>query len=181
MLEILLGQLPEAIYFALFMIYTKDLKEKRILFITLMSVEYILLINILPYSVWFHVLYTAVMFFILKLLYKERAQVTDIFTFGVASLSVVIISLVAYIVLAPIMNYTIIANIIQKIILFVGLYLLRNKLPYIQKLYKHLWNRNDNKKKPMKSATFRAINVVIFNISFVAINLGVTYYWLFRR
>lgn len=36
LLEIFLGQIPEAIYFALFMIFAKDLKEKRILYILLM-------------------------------------------------------------------------------------------------------------------------------------------------
>jgi len=33
MLEILVGQLPEAIYFALFMLLTKQLDTKRLLFI----------------------------------------------------------------------------------------------------------------------------------------------------
>ena len=35
LLEIFLGQIPEAIYFALFMMFAKDLKEKRILYILL--------------------------------------------------------------------------------------------------------------------------------------------------
>ena len=43
LLELMLGQIPEAIYFALFIILTKELKEKRILFIILMIIEYILL------------------------------------------------------------------------------------------------------------------------------------------
>lgn len=30
--EIIFGQIPEAIFFALFMIYTKRLKDKRLLF-----------------------------------------------------------------------------------------------------------------------------------------------------
>ena len=34
--QLLLGQIPEAIYFALFMILVKNIKEKRILFIILM-------------------------------------------------------------------------------------------------------------------------------------------------
>lgn len=46
-LEVILGQVPEAIYFSLFMIYTKQLKEKRILFIVLMIVEYLLILYII--------------------------------------------------------------------------------------------------------------------------------------
>lgn len=37
--EILLGQIPEAIYFAVFMIFAKRLTEKRLLYVTLMIVE----------------------------------------------------------------------------------------------------------------------------------------------
>ena len=33
--QLLLGQIPEAIYFALFMIFTKQLKEKRIINISI--------------------------------------------------------------------------------------------------------------------------------------------------
>jgi len=49
------------------------------------------------------------------------------------------------------------------------------KLPNIQKIYKKLWNRNNNKDKKIKSTTFRAINIVIFNISFFIINLGMIF------
>ena len=42
-LQLLLGQIPEAIYFALFMIFTKRLDKKQILFTVLMIIEYILL------------------------------------------------------------------------------------------------------------------------------------------
>ena len=52
-LELFLGQIPEAIYFSLFMIYAKDLKEKRILFTILMIAEYLLLIYALPFNSWF--------------------------------------------------------------------------------------------------------------------------------
>lgn len=56
-LEIILGQIPEAIYFALFMIVTKELKSKRTLFVLLMTLEYMLLKHTFVYSIWFHVLY----------------------------------------------------------------------------------------------------------------------------
>lgn len=39
MLELFLGQIPEAIYFALFMIYAKNLKTKRLLYTILMILE----------------------------------------------------------------------------------------------------------------------------------------------
>ena len=55
-LEIILGQIPEAVYFAVFMILVKELKEKRFLFIISMIIEYLLVLNVLPYSIWSYVL-----------------------------------------------------------------------------------------------------------------------------
>lgn len=67
MLQLLLGQIPEAIYFALFIILTKSYKNKRILFIVLSIIEYILLLNLFPYSTWSHISYFALMYVIMNM------------------------------------------------------------------------------------------------------------------
>lgn len=175
LLNMLLGQIPEAIYFSLFMIYTKQLKEKRLLYIVLMIIEYILLIQIFPFNVWFQILYTFISFLILKLLYKEKSQVIDIFTFGIASIILVAISSIMYFLAYYTYRNMTICLISQKILLFIVLFLLRNKLYNLQKLYKKLWNRKFNTKTKIKTTTFRALNVVIFNIMFYVINFGVLY------
>ena len=56
--------------------------------------------------------------------------------------------------------------------MFIVIFILRNKLPNINKLYIKLWNRNDNVPKKMKSTTFRALNTVVFNTMFFIINTG---------
>ena len=89
MLELFLGQIQEAIYFALFMIYAKNLKTKRLLYTILMTLEYVLLTRIIYYNLWFQVLYTFLTYAILKILYKEKAQITDIFTFMIGSLIII--------------------------------------------------------------------------------------------
>lgn len=179
-LEILLGQLPEAIYFALFMILTKQLRSKRILFISLMTLEYLLLINILPFSTWLHVMYFVISYIILKMLYKNRAQITDIFTMGIASIIMMIISASWYFIISMTIKNIVVCSVLAKLTMIIFLYLMRNKLPKIQKLYKHLWNRNDKIPKKMKSATFRCINVILFNIMFYLINAFVLFYWIRR-
>ncbi len=181
LLQILIGQIPEAVYFALFLVLTKELKHKRLVLVGLMILEYLLLKSIFVFNVWFQISYTIVTFIILKLLYKEKSQVTDIFTFGIASIVLILISFLAYIVVSLFTTNTIIGNIIQKLMLFGSLFLFRHKLPRIQKLYKHLWNRQDKVKKPIKSTTFRALNLVIFNASFVIINLGMLFALFIRE
>ena len=174
-LQLLLGQIPEAIYFALFMIFTKILDKKQILFIILMIIEYILLLNILPFSTWSHILYFIITYIILKILYQEKAQITDIFTLGIASTLLMFISGICYFTLSKFITNAIIGNIIQKLLVFIVLYFISDKLYKIQGMYKKLWNRNDKIPKFMKSTTFRCINVILFNIMFYLINCFVIF------
>lgn len=180
LLEILLGQIPEAIYFALFIIFTKRLDKKRGLFITLMVIEYVLLLNALPFSIWSHILYFIISFVILKLLYKEKSQIIDIFTLGIASLFIIVVNLIIYAIFLKMIKNYIVVTIINRISLFMSLFLVKNKLPKIQNMYKKFWNRNDTVPKPMKSVTFRCINLVMFNIMFYAINICMLY-CLYKR
>ena len=72
-------------------------------------------------------------------------------------------------------NNVVVGNIICKIIMFSFIFIFKNKLINIQNIYKKLWNRNDKMPKKIKTTTFRALNVVFFNILFVIFNLGMLY------
>lgn len=174
-MELLIGQIPEAIYFSLFMIFTKQLKEKRILFIILMILEYILLKYFIHYSMYFQVAYTFATYIILKILYRDKAQIIDVFTFTIAS--IILILTCAIFSIPRILwqtDYTV-CVLLNRLFVFTLLFLLRNKLYNIQKLYKKFWNRNDKVKKKIKSTTFRSLNIVIFNLVFYIINIGMLY------
>lgn len=175
MLEILLGQIPEAIYFALFMIFTKQLKEKRILYITLMVIEYLLLKYFIEYNIWFQIAYTIIQYILLKILYKEKAQITDIFTFTIASGILILFCMILYFLIWHTANDYLLYVILNRVCLIGFLIIFHNKLHKIQDLYKLLWNRNDKRETKMKSTTFRALNVVIFNTIFYIINLGMAF------
>lgn len=172
LLKVLLGQVPEAIFFALFMIYTKDLKEKRILFTILMVLEYLLLKQFISFNIWFQILYTIITYILLKILYKQKAQITDIFTFTIANIFLVIAS--ALFSLPKMLwnvDYTL-CVVLCRIFLFAMLFIFKNKLYNIQKIYKKLWNRNDKVEKKIKTTTFRSLNVILFNVIFYIINIG---------
>lgn len=170
MLQILLGQIPEALYFTLFMIFVKEIKSNRVIFTILMILEYILLLNVLPYSTWSHVLYFVISYIIMKILYEEKCNVTDIFTLGIASIILGVISMICYFIT---FGNMFLGNILNKILSFTFVILCRHILPKINNLYKKLWNRGEHKYK-MKSTTFRALNVVVFNLSFAIINIILT-------
>mgnify|MGYP003302692077 CR=1 FL=1 len=175
MLELLLGQIPEAIFFALFMIYAKNLKEKRILFIILMIAEYLLLKSFIKYNIWFQISYTFITYLLLKLLYKDKAQIIDIFTFTIGSFALAVCSIISVIIGKIIFGSILLANIICKIVMFSLLFILNNKLYSITKFYKKSWNRNDKIPKKIKTTTFRAVNIVVFNFIFAFLNLCMLY------
>ena len=175
--EIILGQLPEAVYFAIFMILVKGLKEKRFIFTISMVIEYLLVLNILPYSIWSYVLYFVLSFLLLKMLYKDKSNVTDIFTMGIASVIIIIVSIFSYFIVSLFSTNVIIGNLCQKVILFFIILVYKSYLPKINNIYKKLWNRSKHSYK-IKSTTFRVLNLIVFNFSFVVINLGIMfYYW----
>lgn len=176
--QLLLGQIPEAIYFALFMILVKNIKEKRILFTILMILEYIFLKLAFPFNMWFQVTYTFMTYIILKLLYREKSQITDIFTFGIGSIILMIISIVVCLLFR---NNIIVIAVLSRLLMFGFLFIFRHRLNKIQNLYKSLWNRNDKQPKKIKSTTFRAVNVVVFNLMFFIINICLLYALLFVK
>lgn len=174
-LTILLGQIPEAIYFALFMIFAKKLESKRVLFTILMVFEYLILKHFIKFNVWFQTLYTFLTFVILKMLYKDKSQITDIFTFMISSFILIFINLILYLTVYKFINNYIIYVVIDRIVMFVTLILFKNKIGKIQSIYKKFWNRNDKIPKRIKTTTFRCLNLVLFNLMFYIINIAVIY------
>lgn len=175
--ELIFGQLFEGIYFSLFLILTKNIKEHKLLFTILTAMTYVILFNLIPYDIWSHILFFLVDYLILRLLYKNKSQITDIFTLNIAGLVLMIICIPLYFIIWKTINNLTVYIILTRIFVVLFLFMFRNKLCNIQKLYKSLWNRqyNNQEKCKMKSTTFRAVNVVIFNLVFFIINISMLF------
>jgi len=182
MLEFLhqvLVQIPEPVYFSLFLVYGKNLKEKRIMFIVMMIFEYLMMMNLMKFQILFHISYIAMTYINLKVLYKEKAQITDIFLFMAASIFLILVSLLSGLLHILGLEY-IYALIINRIILFLFLFLFKNKINKIYKKYYTKWNRHNDKTK-IRSLTLRNISVIIFNLMFYIINIGLVYAILTKK
>lgn len=179
---LLLEKVCEAIYFALFIIYGKNLKEKRLLFIGIMIFEYLIFKSVIHYNVWFQILYTFMSFINLKVLYKEKAQVTDVFLFMVASVILMILGALIYLPVYFICNENvtlipyIMSLIINRTLMFSIIFLLHKNInKFYKNFYKH-WNRPNKKhNNKIKSLTLRNISVIIFNLMFCIINLTMAF------
>lgn len=173
-----LEKVCEAIYFSLFMIYGKNLKEKRLLFVGIMIFEYLALTSIIEYNVWLQIIYTFMSFINLKVLYREKAQITDIFLFMTASIVLIIVGAIC-VKLSLILNLSGYNDyfkvlLLNRILIFLILFLFRNKINvYYKKFYKR-WNRHTDTTK-IKSLTLRNISIIVFNLMFYIINIGLTY------
>lgn len=175
-----LAQLPEPVYFSLFLIIGKNIKEKRLLLISVMTIQYLLLVRIFPYNVWFQLIYTFMSFVNLKVLYKEKAQVTDIFLFSVSSIILILISAFCYgIIYVTVKNY-VLALIMNRMLMFAILYFSRNKIKNIYKKFCSLWNRHNNLNK-IRSLTLRNISIITFNLMFWFINLGMIFFLTYLK
>ena len=142
-----LEKILEAIYFSLFLIIGKNLKEKRILFTTLMIFQYLILTSYIEYNIAFQFIYTFMTFLILKIIYKEKAQITDIFLFGAASIILIIFSVCAYLVILYTIKIYFVALILNRILIFSFLYFFKKQIRNLYVKFYSLWNRRHKSKK----------------------------------
>lgn len=177
--NIIFGIIPEALYFTLFLILGKGLKEKRIRFFVMMLAQYIIIKYFIQFDVWFQIIYTFMTFLILKVLYREKAQITDIFLFMIASVYLVIVSILTYMLVYYTIGVYAVAYVLNRVVIFGTLYILRNKIPLWYKKFVGLWNRKPNQK--IRSLTVRNVSVIIFNVMFYIINFCMVYFVTFLK
>lgn len=169
--SILFGLFPEVIYFTLFLILTKNLKEKRIKLFLLIAISYILCIMLIRYKLLLYTIFIFIVYIILKILYKDKASIIDIFTFAVSTLYLTIMSYLFYKIRTVYNINSFMCYLGLRIAMFLPLIIFRKRLNKIYKNYCLLWNRNDKKKRPIKSITLRNISLILLNSLIIIIHL----------
>ena len=166
LVSILLGMIPEVLYFTLFLIYTKNLKEKKIRLAILIGIIYIFCILLTEYKIIYYVVFITLIYFILKILYKNKTQIIDIFIISLSFFYIELLSLLIYLPKNIVQYYIIL--ILNRILLFIP-FIFKSKFNILYKKYCSLWNRNYDKKQPIKSITLRNISLIGINcIIFIA-------------
>ncbi len=169
-ISIILGLLPEVLFFTLFLSYTKNIKEKRLRLGILISVAYVLCMFIQRYEIIYYVGFITLVYLILKLLYRKKTQIIDIFIISLAFMYIALTSaLCFYFVKSDFSNYYVML-IIQKILMFV-IFIFRNKFNSIYNKYCKFWNRNDEEKRPIKSITLRNVSLITLNFLIFIVNV----------
>lgn len=164
-ISLLLGMLPEVLYLTLFLIFCKNIKQKRLKLFGLLALGYILLIMICRYQLIFYLTYIVYSYLVLKLLYK--AHILDLFVCSIGLSYMTIISIIGYAILGS--NY-VIYYLVARILLYM-IFIFKNKLNILYNLYVKCWNKNSNMK--IKSITLRNISLLILNLLIIILNIGV--------
>lgn len=172
---LILEKVLEAVYFSLFLVAGKNLKNKRILFISIMIFEYLILTKLIQYNVLLQLSYTFLTYINLKVLYKEKAQITDIFLFAVASIILILVSFISYMIILFTLKQYWIALLLNRVLLFGILWLIRKQINKTYKKFYSLWNKHKLPNK-VKSLTLRNISVIVFNLMFWVINIGMIFF-----
>lgn len=170
LLSILLGLLPETLYFTLFLIYAKNLKEKKVRLFLLIGIAYFCCILIKEYNILFYTLHIFSFYLVLKILYKKKVQIIDIFLITLAYLW---LSFLSFILMNftknDLSNYALI-YIIQRTLLFLP-FIFKNKFNNWYKQYYSLWNRDKSNPKVLKSITLRNISLILLNSVIFFLNI----------
>lgn len=177
-LRLVSAKILEPIYFSLFLIIGKNLKKKRLLFVLIMVFEYVMLTNIFKFNVMLQFIYTFMTYINLKVLYKRKAQITDIFLFTLASIILIISSFLCYALIYSLTQKYYLVIIVNRFIIFLFLFGFKKAIREKYVEFYSLWNRHDNPKQ-IKSLTLRNISIIIFNLMFWLINLGMLFVNIF--
>lgn len=170
----LIGLLPEAIYFTLFLILTKKYKNKRIILFILMLFSYTLLKLIFPINIYFQISFTICVPIILKILYKDKFHISDIFIFVYASIILILCTLIVLPIHYYFNNYWL-TYVLNRILMFLFLFIFRNKLNKAYKWIISQWNRNYSKPNKIKAITIRQVCVISLNIMIFILYFGIQY------
>lgn len=172
LISILLGLIPEVLYFTMFLIYTKNIKEKKIRLFLFMSIIYFICMLVQQYQIIYYVLFIGLVYLLLKILYKDKTQIIDVFIISLSSLYLTILASLSLMLFTDDLSNYYFLYVVSRILLFLP-FIFKNKFNQLYKKYCSLWNRNDKVKRPIKSITLRNISVISLNSLIVILNLAI--------
>lgn len=160
---LLMGMLPEVLYFTLSICFVKDIQKNRLKLFSLLAVGYIVLIMICRFQLLFYLGYIVYVYVVLKKLYKSK--IIDLFIVSVISAYLTLTSFISF----KLIDTYMLAYLVNRLMLFIPIFLLNYKLNDFYNVYYILWDRREGNK--IKSITVRNISLVFINMLIVIFNV----------
>lgn len=168
----IMGCILQPLYTCLFILNTKNLKSKKYYFIILTIIDYIIVQNILSFKIGVNadLIFAVVMYLNLKLVYQERARITDLVTYIISDIILGLINIISYLIFGTTFIGLLFALFIPLLVLAV----ISKKLRIIENFYNRYWNRRNEKVK-IKSITVRGISLCMTVISSLILHFWIIY------
>lgn len=165
LLSILMGLIPEALFFATFVIGAKGLKkgENRAALILLFIFTFVVIGTVFAYDIWLYVVLTVCMFLIMKALI-DSTEFIDLFLLTIPYIILAIIGFICYGIgqfIPTSMCPPFLMLVINRILLLILIPALYPRLHRWYNSYKKVWNVRESNK--IKSITVRNISILICN------------------
>lgn len=173
LLNISLGMLPEVLYFTVFIIFVKGIKEKRgWLFISIL-ISYVTCVMVLRYTLLFYFAFIFMTSGFLKMLYKENVDIIDVLVVAISTVYLTVVSTISYIFIKNDNSNYWLFYIIARVLLFIQ-FIFEKQYNKLYKKVRSYWNRNREKKQGIKSISVRNISVMIIVILIALVNAGIS-------
>lgn len=157
LINILLGFIPEILYFWLFIVIVFDIKEKRILLLGLETMIYLLTMIIKPYNIIYYVAFLVLEYLVLHKMYKDKIKIADAFMLVLGLIYIAIAYTIAYFISNGVYTNYYISLVVSKVLLFIP-FIFRKKLRKMYLRFRILWDKPRNlEERRMKSITLRII------------------------
>lgn len=154
----------------------KEIKEKKILLYVGLLLSFIISSIVIGFTyknqIYMLVLNAIITYLFMKFLYKKKIQISDMFLIYFINSTILFIAIITQLIF----GYTILALIIDRIILLLIALIVAKYITKIYKNYLKNWNRGKGHK--IKSITLRNLSILFMNLSLFIINNYILYYFL---
>lgn len=168
----IIGMILQSIYYAYFIITTKGIKKRRLLFIGAVMLEYTFLKLVcgLNYTINFELMFGALMVLLLNIIYNQKFKITDFIIYIISIVCFGIISIIVSLTIGMNLVGLIFTNLFSILLIF----LFRHKLIKIELFFNKFWNRH-KENKVLKSITIRGFSSVLTILTFVLLHFWLIY------
>lgn len=174
LLSILLGLIPEALFFAIFVIGAKKMARADgcVPLVLLFIFAFVTLGTILAHSIWVYVVLTVIMYLIMKAV-SDKVEFIDLFLLTIPYIILAILGFVCFGIESLLcmmvhnnFDILVIMTLINRALLFITLSALYPHLHKWYNAYKKVWNVHEDNK--IKSITVRNISILACNTVILA-------------
>ncbi len=173
-LEFILSNGFEMLYFPIMFLLIKEEKKHRILYVLFTMIIYIALMNIFPFNLNFQLLYWLGMYFLSILLYRKNSSIINLVVITIISILLILVTSILYFIFGIFYQNIFICMIVSRITLIIISYLLKDRLVVLYNKILKFWNVPKTKNK-IGALTIRNIFTIIMNINFVLIGISLLF------